>query len=50
MIVIVYLISWKEERELIKELGKEYEEYKKRVPMLIPRVRRREAETNKKSQ
>ena len=48
MIVIVYLISWKEERELIKEFGKDYEEYKKRVPMFIPRVRRREAETNKK--
>ncbi len=38
MIVLVYLISKKEEEELIKEFGNEYEYYKKRVPMLVPRL------------
>ena len=37
VIALVYLISKKEEDELIKEFGKEYEDYKKGVPMLIPR-------------
>jgi len=40
MAALIYLISCKEEEELIKEFGKEYEEYKKKVPMLIPRLRR----------
>ncbi len=39
MVVLIYLISRKEEKELIREFGKEYEEYKKEVPMLIPRLR-----------
>lgn len=39
LIVLIYLISRKEENELIKEFGKEYEDYKERVPMFIPRVR-----------
>jgi protein-S-isoprenylcysteine O-methyltransferase Ste14 len=38
VVVLVYLISRKEEEELIKEFGDEYEEYKKRVPMLVPRL------------
>ncbi|MBT8172024.1 isoprenylcysteine carboxylmethyltransferase family protein [Candidatus Bathyarchaeota archaeon] len=37
MIVLVYLIAKKEEMELIREFGKEYEDYLK-VPMLIPRI------------
>jgi protein-S-isoprenylcysteine O-methyltransferase Ste14 len=40
MVVLIYLISRKEEKELIREFGKEYEDYKKKVPMLIPRLRR----------
>jgi len=40
MIVLIYLISRKEEKELIKEFGKEYEDYKRKTPMLIPRLRR----------
>jgi len=39
MIVLVYLISMKEEEELIREFGKEYKDYEKRVPMLLPRLR-----------
>ena len=37
LVALVYLISKKEEEELIKEFGKEYEDYQKEVPMLIPR-------------
>jgi len=36
LLVLIYLISKKEEDELIKEFGKEYEDYQKKVPMLIP--------------
>jgi len=42
---IIYAISWKEEKELVKEFGKEYEDYKIKVPMLIPRPGR-QAETS----
>ncbi len=38
MIFFVYILSKKEEIELIKEFGKEYEEYKKKVPMFIPKL------------
>lgn len=38
MIVLVFLISRKEEEELIREFGKEYEDYKEKVPMLVPRL------------
>jgi len=40
VIAVTYLISWKEEKELIKEFGKEYEEYKKKVPMFFPIIKR----------
>jgi protein-S-isoprenylcysteine O-methyltransferase Ste14 len=40
MVALIYFISWKEEEELIKEFGKEYEGYKEKVPMLIPRLRK----------
>jgi protein-S-isoprenylcysteine O-methyltransferase Ste14 len=40
MVLLIYLISWKEEKELIREFGKEYEDYKRKVPMIIPRLRR----------
>jgi len=35
--VLIYLISKKEEDELIEEFGREYEDYRRKVPMLIPR-------------
>jgi len=37
MIALVYCISKKEEKELINEFGQEYEDYQKKVPMLIPK-------------
>ncbi|MCJ7633498.1 DUF1295 domain-containing protein [Candidatus Bathyarchaeota archaeon] len=36
MAVLIYLISKKEEKELIKEFGKEYENYRKKVSMFLP--------------
>jgi protein-S-isoprenylcysteine O-methyltransferase Ste14 len=37
MVLLVFLISWKEEKELSKEFGKEFQEYAKEVPMFLPR-------------
>ena len=37
VILIVYLICWKEEKELVKEYRRVYSKYQKDVPMLIPR-------------
>ena len=34
----IIIICLKEERELIREFGNEYEEYRKEVPMLLPRI------------
>ncbi|MHA2179969.1 MAG: methyltransferase family protein [Promethearchaeota archaeon] len=39
IIFIIYIFSWKEEKELIREFGEEYEVYKENVPMLLPRIR-----------
>ena len=36
-----YLISWKEEKELARELGKKYKNYQKKVPMFMPRFWKR---------
>ena len=39
VIGVIYIFSWKEEKELVREFGKGYEDYKKITPMLIPRIR-----------
>ncbi|MHA2053707.1 MAG: methyltransferase family protein [Candidatus Hodarchaeales archaeon] len=39
MILYLYLLAWKEEKELIKEFGSEYKEYQSQIPMLIPKLR-----------
>ncbi len=39
MVVLVYIISRKEEEELIREFGIEYADYKEKVQMLLPRLR-----------
>ena len=38
IIALIYTISRKEENELTKEFGQEYTDYKKKIPMLIPKV------------
>jgi protein-S-isoprenylcysteine O-methyltransferase Ste14 len=37
VLVVVYLLCWKEEKELEREYGREYERYRRDVPMFIPR-------------
>jgi protein-S-isoprenylcysteine O-methyltransferase Ste14 len=38
IIFLIYIISWKEEKELINEFGSKYKDYQKKVPMLLPKV------------
>lgn len=38
MVLLIFLLSWKEEKELIREFGEVYRVYKKKVPMLIPKL------------
>lgn len=35
-----YITAWKEEKELIKEFGEEYKNYKKEIPMFIPSLKK----------
>lgn len=37
IILLIYLMIKKEETELVREFGKEYKNYQKQVPMMIPR-------------
>jgi protein-S-isoprenylcysteine O-methyltransferase Ste14 len=37
IVIYNYLISWKEEKELVREFGEEYETYMENVPMFIPK-------------
>ena len=36
MIFLTVLYCWKEEQELVREFGEEYEDYRQRVPMFFP--------------
>ncbi len=40
VLLLNFLISWKEEIELVREFGEEYVSYQKATPMLLPRLRR----------
>jgi protein-S-isoprenylcysteine O-methyltransferase Ste14 len=37
VIVINWILCWKEEKELVKEFGDDYIDYQNKVPMLFPR-------------
>ena len=41
IIFLIYIMSWKEEKELLNEFGQGYENYRRSVPMLIPRLSKR---------
>jgi protein-S-isoprenylcysteine O-methyltransferase Ste14 len=43
VILLNFLVAWKEEKELIKEFGKDYENYKERVPMFIGLKKRKQS-------
>ncbi|TKJ22233.1 MAG: hypothetical protein CEE42_13155 [Promethearchaeota archaeon Loki_b31] len=40
VILLNFLVAWKEEKELIKEFGEDYESYKERVPMFFPKLKK----------
>lgn len=44
MAALVYLISRKEEAELVREFGKEYEDYRKKTSIFVPRFGRSQKE------
>lgn len=41
IILLNFFVAWKEEKELVKEFGKIYEDYKKNVPMFVPKLKKR---------
>jgi len=41
VILLNILVAWKEEKELIKEFGEDYETYKENVPMFFPKLKKR---------
>ncbi len=42
-----FLVAWKEEQELIKEFGIEYENYRERVPMFFPKLKKQKKNIEK---
>lgn len=46
VVAYAFLIARKEEEELVKEFGGEYEDYSRNVPMFMPRLRRRREQGN----
>jgi len=47
VIVLNFLVAWKEEKELIKEFGKDYENYKEEVPMFFPKLKKQKTNLEK---
>ncbi|MFX1376690.1 MAG: methyltransferase family protein [Promethearchaeota archaeon] len=41
IILLIYLMSWKEEKELLKEFGNDFKLYINSVPMFIPKIRKK---------
>jgi protein-S-isoprenylcysteine O-methyltransferase Ste14 len=40
VILLNFLVAWKEEKELLKEFGNDYEIYKEKVPMFFPKLKK----------
>ncbi len=47
VILLNFLVARKEEKELFKEFGKEYEEYKEKVPMFFPKLKKQKINIKK---
>jgi len=47
VLLLNYLVAWKEEQELIKEFGKEYEDYREKVPMFFPKLKKQKKNLEK---
>jgi len=47
VILLNFLVAWKEEKELIKEFGVEYEDYKEKVPMFFPKLKKQKKNLEK---
>ena len=41
VILLNFLVAWKEEKELIREFGEEYKKYSEKVPMFVPKLKKR---------
>ena len=41
VILLNFLVAWKEEKELLKEFGDIYKNYKERVPMFVPKFKKK---------
>ena len=47
VILLNFLVAWKEEQELIKEFGIDYENYKEKVPMFFPKLKKQKKNLEK---
>ena len=47
VILLNFLVAWKEEKELLKEFGNDYETYKEKVPMFFPKLKKQKENIKK---
>jgi len=47
VILLNFLVAWKDEQELIKEFGIDYEKYKEKVPMFFPKLKKQKKNLEK---
>ena len=47
VILLNFLVAWKEEKELIKEFGDIYKNYKEKVPMFFPKLKKQKKNLEK---
>ncbi|MHA1478637.1 MAG: methyltransferase family protein [Promethearchaeota archaeon] len=47
VILLNFLVAWKEEKELIKEFGDQYKNYREKVPMFFPKLKKQKKNPEK---
>jgi len=47
VILLNFLVAWKEEKELIKEFGDQYKNYREKVPMFFPKLKKQKKNSEK---